>query len=405
MRDVENYVGECGVKRGGKGAVAARIALLAAVILAATGCPTFEDGLTGQYQEIEIGELQDEALAVDFFRFGSEARAVLRRYDIASESARENPFHPDNEISCQWTRVDTFDEANRRFALTIPASARQGQIDLHGALNGAGSLELEVFEEGAEEPREARLEVNSAAPNPNCVTIDDFFLRAIFDDTSNTLNPEVYELRHPVFALLWVGVEPVTIGGGTVFVATNRPEPAFRLQPGLHFNRATNNLSSNLAVSIPPPTDRILMESGSTRFALAHFVVIDDSDDDERFTWEVADEPIIATALERDRPEDVPPAVENREIDGWGKALLFVEGRLDELDQSLLFTLDGVEAAEQDRHFYIVDVFFYNEGIISVRLPPRPEPNRPVQRRVPLQVTEQYLQAGEVSLPRLYDFN
>ena len=378
--------------------------VLMACALLLMGCPTFEDDLTGQYQEIELGELQDEALAVEFFRFGGEVRAILRRYNIASDSAREDPFSPDNEVACYWTRVDRLDEAAQSFALTIPSTARHPRIDLRGAFHDGLRMELEVEEDGAD-PRSLSLRSNGISPNPTCLTIDDFFLRAVFDDTSNTLDPQVYQLRHPVFSLLWVGVEPVNIGGGTVFVATNRPEPAFRLQPGIHFNPATNGLSSNLAVSIPPPPDRILMPSGSTRFALAHFVVIDDSDDDDRFTWEVADEPIVATALERGRPDDVPPAVEGRDIDGWGKALLFVEGRLEELDQSLRFTLDGIEDAEPDRHFYIVDVFFYNEGIISARLPPRPEPNRPVQRRVPLQITEQYLQAGEVSLPRLYEFN
>ena len=381
------------------------VALLAGVVLL-VGCPTYEDGLTGKYQQIEIDELKDEAIALDFYRFGDDARAVLRRYNIASAQARENPFDPNNEVSCQWTRVDKFDDRQRTFALTIPATARQPRVDLSGSFDEMGRMDLMVLEENQDEPSQLVLESDGSSPDPNCVNIGDFFLRAIFENSSdNTFDREVYELRHPVFALHWVGVEPVFRDGATIFLATNRTEPAFRLAPGAQFDTTNNGLRNSLSVSIPPPSERMLMNSGSTRFALAHFVVIDDAEGEGGFTWTVSEEPMVATALEQGRPDNVPEALAEEEIEGWGKALLFVEGRLNELSTNLKFRLDGLEEAEQDRHFYIVDVFFYNQEVESVRLPPRPEADRPVQRRVSLQMTEQYLEAGEVSLPRLYDYD
>lgn len=389
-------------------ALSTLLALLALFML--TGCPTYKDAYSGQYQEIELDELQDEAVTLDLFRFGDDVRAILRRYSIASASARENPFAPENQIACHWTRVDAFREGNRSFSLTVPATARQGRIDLQGVFDEDGMLDLDILQEESEEPRSIRLESNGVAPDSNCVNIDDFLLRAVFDDGgANELDRDVYELRHPVFALLWVGVESVVRDGFRVDVPTNIPEPAVRLRSGAEFLPHRNGLSSNLSVSVPVPPDRILMDSGTTRFALAHFIVIDDAEEEGSFTWNVSDEPIVATALERAEPGDLPEELEGQQIDRWGRALLFVEGRLDELDpeldQDLLFRLSGLSQAEPDRHFYIVDIFSYNEDVKILRLPPRPQPGRPVQRRVSLQVTEEYLEASRVNVPRLYPQN
>ena len=376
-------------------------ALLALVLV---GCPTYEDQYTGRYLEMDLTEVQDEAISLDFFRFGGEVRALLRRYDIASATARESPFSPDNQIECRWSRVDQFNENQGSFSLTIPATARQPRLDLAGRFDSEGLMDLELRQEDSD-PRFLQLLPDALPPDPLCITINDFFLRIIFDETSGGLSPETYQLRHPVFAMLWVGVEPVFRDGFTFFAATNRVETPVRLLPGLNYNIPSNSLQSSLAISIPPPPDRMLMPSGSTRFALAHFIVIDDAESEGRFTWSISDEPIIATSLEAGRPENLPPSLEGQPLDGWGKALLFVEGRLSQLHPNMLSNFDGRELAEDDQHFYIVDVFFYNEEVEQIRLPPRPQPNQPVQRRVPMQLTTEYLGAGQVRLPRLYDYD
>ena len=368
------------------------------------GCPTYEDQYTGRYLESGLTELQDEAISLDFFRFGGEVRALVRRYDIASATARESPFSLDNQIECRWSRVDQFNERDGSFSLTIPATARQPRLDLAGRFDSEGGMDLELRQEDSP-PRFLLLLPDSLPPDPQCVTINDFFLRILFDEGSRELSPETYQLRHPVFAMLWVGVEPVFRDGFTFFAATNRVETPVRLLPGLHYDAATNSLQSSLAISIPPPPERMLMPSGSTRFGLAHFVVIDDAESEGRFTWSISDEPIIATSLEAGRPENLPAALEGQPLDGWGKALLFVEGRLSQLHPNMLTNFDGLASAEDDQHFYIVDVFFYNEEVELIRLPPRPQPNQPVQRRVPMQLTTEYLGAGQVQLPRLYDYD
>ncbi len=377
--------------------------LLAGVLCLAVGCPTYEDGYSGRYLEIELDELQDEAVAIEFFRFGSEVRAVLRRYDIASVTAREDPFNPANEVECRWSRVDRFDVDSRQFSLTIPATERHERVELSGQIDGAGQMALSIDRDGLEEPQSLELSPNGESPDARCATIDDFLVRAIFDDvTNNGFDPEIYELRNPVFALLWASVEPVNRGGFTEWVALNRVEPAIRLEAGRQFDPGGNELTGSLSFNVPPPAEQILVESGNTRYALAHFVVIDDSEEEGRFNWSVSDEPMVATAVEPGRPDDAPQGGDD--INGWGKALLFVEGSLDDLHRDLRLRLDGLDEAEQARHFYIVDIFFYNDEVVSLRLPPRPEPGRPVPRRVPVQTTEQYLEAGEVLVPRLFPY-
>lgn len=369
--------------------------LLALFVL---GCPTYEESFTGHYQEIGLDELSDEAIAVDLFRFGNDMRAVLRTYDIASATARETPFDSANQTHCRWTRVAGFDEATRQFSLTIPATVRDPRVELIGELDGNGTLSLLVQQEEDDEPQEVTLERSPRSPDAECSTIDDFFMRAIFDDVPNNGFPaSSHTLRHPVFSLLWVSVEPVNRDGVPVYVALNDPEPAIRLSEGVHFDRGTNALMGNLSLSVPPPAERIRVSSGETRYALAHFVIIDDEEEQGGFSWNVDREPVVATALEKALPDDAPP-----QVNGWGKALLFVEGRVDQLDDELLILFEGIEEAELDRHFYIVDVFFINDQVVSLRLPARPEAERPVHRRVPLQATEDHLEAGEVPVPRLF---
>ena len=382
-----------GVRRAGS-------VVLWSLVVAVVACSSYEDKYTANYQQLEIDELQDEAIAVDLFRFGSDVRAVLRRYDIASSVARENPFDPANEAHCRWSRVADFDEDDRSFSLVIPATVRDERVELQGSIDDGGMLSLTIESENSEEPHDLVLQPSDRLPSSDCATIDDFFMRIIFDEVDdNGFDPEVYQLRNPVFSFLWVSVEPVNRDGVPVYVALNDPEPSIRLIEGMQFDRHANELIGNLSVSVPPPSERILVESGQTRYALAHFVVIDDSEDEEgSFSWNVDEEPIIATALEEGTPD---PDMEE-EITGWGRALLFVEGRLDQLGQNLRRYFDGLEEAEPDRHFYIVDLFFINDQVVSLRLPARPEAERPVHRRVPVQVTEEHLEAGEVPVPRLF---
>lgn len=381
------------------------VALGAVALL--VGCPSFEDGYTGHYQEMEIEEFQDEVVALDLFRFGDEVRAVLRHYDISSSIARQRPFDEDNQVHCRWSRVDRFDEDNDQFSLTMPSTVEWERVELEGSINGDGTIDVELNGED-EEPRELRMEPADRVPSTDCPTIDDFLVRPIFDQEDNGFDPEIYEMQNPVFAILWVGLQRV----GQSLVPLNDPSPAIRFSETAGVSLQDNALQGNLSVNVPPPAEQMLIESGDTRYALAHFVVIDDSDDEGGFSWDVAEEPVVATSLEAGMPDDAPEEVEQTEseemqIDRWGRALLFVEGRLDELDETFRHELlIGKEEAEPDRHFYIVDVFsYYEDQVEFIRLPPRPEANRPAPRRVPVQVTEDHLDANHVPVPRLFPVN
>ncbi len=380
---------------------AIRTAWVVAAALCLVGCPTYEDEYTGRYQEAELDEFQDQAIGLDLFRFGGEMRAIIRYYDIASSIARDAPFDDSNEVYCRWSHLDHFDEQNLSFSLTVPSSSEWEQLDLEGRIDEDGMIELEIDDNGGGEPRELMLEPGEGDADADCATIDDFLIRAIFDDTGdNGLDPEVYQMNSPVFSLLWVGVEQV----GHLWVPLNHPEPSVRLDDEGMF--VDNGLVGSLSLSVPPPPDRMLVDSGETRYGLAHLVAIDDSESEGSFSWQVGEEPVVATALEDGRPEDAPQRADGEEIERWGKALLFVEGQLDELGENLRRRLVGIDEAEQGRHFYIVDVFsYYRDEVDIIRLPPRPQDNQPVQRRVSVNVTDDHLDAGDVPVPRLLPLN
>ncbi|RAL21276.1 hypothetical protein DL240_14220 [Lujinxingia litoralis] len=378
----------------------ALLVLLCAWALA--GCPGFEDELSGHYRQSIIGELDDQALAVDLFRFGDEVRAVVRFYTLASASSREDAYAPDNQTRCAWTSPAPFDVKAGTFELRLQATARHPGVDLSGSFDAAGNLQLLVAPDDVTSPTPLVMEPTGGTPNAACQTIDDLVLRARFGNASpQGLDPQTYTLRNPVFSLLWVGVEAVDNNGALVYVAINRTEPSVRLEPGRHFTPADNALEGDLRLSVPSPPERILARSGTTRYGLAHLVVIDDAQNEGRFGWDISAEPIVATSLERGRVDDAPEGVETN---GWGRAIFFVEGSLNQLDAGLRARIEGLEEASPNQHFYIAQVFFYNEDVVALRLPPRPRPGL-VPNAVDLQLTTDHLEAREVLLPRLFHYN
>lgn len=386
--------------------------MLAALLV--VGCPTYEDGYTGHYQETNIEEFQDQAVALDLFRFGDQLRGVLRLYDISSAQARQNPFDETNEVHCRWSRVEHFSEDDNSFTMTIPSTVEWERVELEGRIGDDGRVDVQMDDDNADGPRALDLVLTERSPDAECTTIGDFLIRAIFDRGENRFDPDVYELRHPVFAILWAGL---LNRDDQSMVPINDPSPSFRFSETPGPSLRDNGLDGRLSVNVPPPAEPMLIESGDTRYALAHFVVIDDADGEGRFSWSISEEPIIATALERGLPDDAPEEVIRRHEEGdeplqrWGRALLFVEGRIDELDETLLREVFlGVDEAEPDRHFYIVDIFsYYDDEVDFIKLPPRPEADRPIQRRIPVQVTDEYLDLGEeeeeVAVPRVYPVN
>ncbi|MFU8807417.1 MAG: hypothetical protein ACNA8W_26645, partial [Bradymonadaceae bacterium] len=251
----------------------------------------------GTYQEIDFEPHQDEVVSVEFYRFGGDSRAMVRYFKRTSLSAAATPFAPQNQTRCVWTKTDAFDEDSLSFSLSISPTARHFRTEVNGRIGDDGAMSLQIIEEGLDkEIRPIRLIKVSDDPRPDCDQIDDFLVYTFFE---GTLDPEIHTMRHPVLAVMWVGVEPIRRDNVIFQVAFNRPEPVIRLEPGRQFEPEFNGFPlidgqrMRLNFSIPPPSERLLVQSGDTRYALAHLVVIDDRDSEGRFSWEISEEPIV----------------------------------------------------------------------------------------------------------------
>ena len=87
------------------------------------------------------------------------------------------------------------------------------------------------------------------------------------------------------------------------------------------------------------------------------------------------------------------------------KALLFVEGSLDELDpnfKNLVVNIDAYTSSNRDQaHFYVVDIFFDEDlKIVGLRLPPDPL-SVLSYRSAKLKVSNAFLDNSQIKLPRL----
>jgi hypothetical protein len=367
------------------------------------GCPTYEDTYTGTYRETEVDPVTERrAIQIDFFRDGSFARGVLRYYE--PDIVTDEPFG--RETFCTWTQATQFDVDDRTFELPIERSAQIGSGRLTGEILEGGQMEVTVYDTdtGKELLQTMTLQRVDEQPTANCDMIRDFLIRPTFrlrNDEPNTMPPEVgYEIEHPVFTIQWVGVErqAASQSADPFFVAINAQGWTKRLNSA-RFDDAKNGLQGGLSLPLPAPPEKIRVPSGTTRYAIGHLVVIDDSTEEGNFRWNVGEEPVIASAMQQGRPQNAPsPAV-----DGTGKAILFVEGELDELSDSLLSSIEGVERigtdAYPESHFYIVDVdvSLKNEDIIRMTLPEDPR-----DRSISVKVTDYYLSRPNRRLPRLF---
>src|SRR5690554_161205 len=184
-------------------ATSLRPALLTLLALTLCACPTFEDDLSGHYRQTLITELDDEALAVDLFRFGDDVRAVVRFYKLASASAREEPYALENQSHCAWTQPTPFDARTNTFDLRVQPTAHNPNIDLSGRFDDQDRLQLLVQHDDESNATPLLMKPSSKLPNATCQTIDDLVLRARFDaGTSNAFPAKTYTLRNPIFSLL-----------------------------------------------------------------------------------------------------------------------------------------------------------------------------------------------------------
>lgn len=373
--------------------------------LTTAGCPRFEDAKSGTYQQVEFRKTATgPAVQLDFFRFGDHARAVLRYYqrnEVTQERFGEQTF-------CTWTWENEFDEESGEFRLPIQRSSRIKDGYVTGTLREDGTMQAKIVDESTGETilPQTQMERIDESPRPECDMIGDFLIRPTFNLYQTRINrmPKEanYEIENPVFSIQWVGVEQYedSDSSGQFLAAINAQGPTTRLREP-RFNPDGNALQGALSLPLPPPPEKILVLSGSTRYALGHLVVVDDQQEEGSFRWNVDSEPVVASAMQLGRRPEGPA-----NANGTGKAILFVEGSIDELDPALLN--DRIEGEEQvqepdypDSHFYIVDVDvdFVTDEVLQLTLPASPR-----NRSIPMMVTDQYLGSRGTQLPRLFPY-
>lgn len=366
------------------------VCALACVLL---GCPSRQDALSGTYREVPTAESGDELMALEFFRFGNYSNGIVRTFRVEEIGGETR------ETSCAWTTLGDAPDDDGVFAFRLPETTQSDEVRIEGAFGEGDELTL-TMREGAQEVTKV-LRLSDTSPDDDCDVVGAFFTQLKFGREGASELPEEsgWTLQRPTFAMLWVGVEARVEEQLIIWGAVN--DHTAELELSARHRDGDRGLTSSLSLSIPPPDDKVMVASGRTRYALGHFVVIDDVNASEGFRWDVSEEPIVASALQLGVEPDSPFP----NATGLGKAMLYVEGRLSELHPNLRENIVNVEAYQNSRgdaHFYVVDVFFTGGDVIGMRLPEDPTfLTNAIYRQVTLEVTDRYLRSAEILLPRL----
>jgi hypothetical protein len=391
--------------------------VVAASVVVLTGCPTYEDTYSGTFREVvDVSNRNSDAVQVDLFRFGDNASAVVRLFK--RDPITGDPFG--EEQFCAWTSAETFEDAENAFRLYINKSSTQlPRSQLFGTVADDTELDITLVDERTGEPYDGienlELERVSDEPDPDCQVIEDFAVSIDFPRDPSTGGTQTlpassgHEISNPVFALSWVGVQPAQ--GRTVFAPVNRHAPAMRLDDGFgsNFDPSSHALRNDRTVLIAPPPDIVRMPSGTTTLALGHFVVVDDSEedrpqevpvDDWQFSWDTSSEKLVATTLQRATRAECDSGTNH-----WGRALLFVEDDLSDLAPEIQGEISGInqctDAGTCDDHFFVVDVCADDTRVLGLTLNSARNSTTRTIPEVALFVTDEYLSATTIPLPRL----
>ena len=392
------------------------VGVLGLITCAMSACPGYEDSYSGTFRQVsDDSQPSGDALAVDLFRFGDSVSAILRVYQ--RDPITGDPFG--KQKLCVWTDAQRFDEGGNKFRLYINKGTRQiPRSQLFGRMQSETSLDITLYDESTSAPIDGisglRMERVSEQPDVQCQSIDDTLVKVGFprDPRNGAVQtmPEAanYKIRNPVLTVAWVGVQPSV--GSNQLAAVNRQTPAIPLDDGFgtNFDAQRHALKNERHITIPPPPDVVRIPSGETSFALGHFVVVDDSEDDRpediplrdwQFSWDVEREKMVASSL---RPATRPRC--NPGTDHWGAALLFVEGSLAQLSRAMISEVRGAQNCAQndscDAHFYIVDICAEGDQVLNLELH-----DSPVHlANIGLFVTDEFLQSSTIPLPRVNPF-
>ncbi len=392
--------------------------ICALVVGGVTGCPTYENSHSGTYREQSPdptgGAEGRRSVEIDLFRYGDRAKAILRYY--APDIVDGDPYG--EQTFCTWTWADRFNEESGEFDLTVRKSSTIPNGRLVGEIQGSDRMEATLYdaEAGEEDWETVQLERTAPDPETDCAGPREFQILATFNLPSEQPNrlPEQtnYEIDNPVLAVQWVGLQrQQTDQSDTVYASVSAQGWTGRLG-GRNYDESEESFRGNLSFPLTPPPDKILSSSRATQaqFAVGHLVVVDDSESEGEFRWNVDREPIVASALQSGTLPEAPP-----QADGSGKAILYVEGSIEDLAESLgnisstgttstsQPRLTGYEEADESelasRNFFLADVSVNFREDLIVQMQVYPQVTTP---RIPLQATDRHLGEPFSPLPRLF---
>lgn len=369
-------------------------AICAIAALSTLGCPGFTDEWSGRYrQSFTNADDVEQWVEVDVFRYGHDVQAIVRFFEPPTPGAPETAFAI--EERCGWTDPASLDD-DGTFETNLRNSTPPTSVI--ASFDETGDLLLRL--KTAEQRADLVLEPIAPTPDSSCLTIPARNMLADFAGrtAANEFPASVgYSLRSPYFGVQWLAVEPIRRPGGlTVYAALTADLVAASIADKMTENR--RGLTGQLNVAVEPPPVDFRTVSGTTRYGLAHFIVVDDDPEDSGpFVWDKGDEPIVASGVRRGTRPDAPSFVD--EHNQFGLAVLFVEGELGQLDESLLRIMEGQEDVEPDQHFYVVQLYALDDRVTGIRFTDSPIP------KIPVLVVQDYLDAVQIPLPRLLPGN
>ncbi len=357
-----------------------RLILLASIVLG-SACPTYEDEFSGTYlEDTTLATFSGEARSIELFRFGDNVQGLVRYYQRGAD-----PF--ERESRCVWTKSAPFSEDG----FTLPLVSSRERTDIRGTFKSDDTIAFSFSSATNENSAKTPFIRKSETPSKECVTIDDTLVSANFDFDGNRFDPDVFEFTNPVFVLMWLGVNVIQQDTLFTFAKTQRKGPWVRIAKS-HATPDKRGLEGVLHFFLPPPDESVLTVSGETRYSIGHPIVVEDEKgDDGNFTLEIDSERIIASAIQKGVRPNISPEGTNY----FGKAVLFVEGDLDDLAPALQRQFKNTAKIEMDQHFYIVEIYSRNDDIKEIRF----DPTNDVELNI--LITETYLNQNELKLPRL----
>ena len=353
-----------------------------------SACPTYDSKLSGTFREVTDREdFSGEAKSVELFRFGDNVQALVRYYKTNAD-----PFQ--RESRCVWSNSGPFEDKDTAFE--IPLIDPRERLTIRGKFSNRDRVNFSFTPASADiTPIEIPFDRVNDEPDDTCSTIPDALMTANFDFEGNEFADGLFEFENPVFVTLWLGVETIETGSFTTFTKTQKQGPWTRLGEG-HMTDNKRGLRGVLHFFLPPPDEVVLTTSGTTRYSIGHFAVVEDSADDSGdFDFNIDQEPVAAASVRLGTIPDVSPDDTNN----FGKAILFVEDDLFDLDEAMLNRMVGLETVENPlQHFFVVDIYGRNGDIKEVHFTQKPSVE------INVLVTEDYLSATQIQLPRLIPF-